>query len=373
MTEAKVLEIEVPGGGSYPLHIGPGVLDDVAPFCARHAPAHRYAIITDSQVGRLYGGRVLERLGDHGLDAELVTFPAGEWNKTRKQWTELSDRLLDSGFGRDSAVIALGGGVTGDLAGFVAATYMRGVPIIQAPTSLLAMLDSSVGGKTGVDTHAGKNLVGAFHHPAAVLVDPVVLETLPRHQRSAGLAEAVKTAAILDEDLWDWIESRGPELVEGEFDPSAQLVERVVRHKARIVSEDPSERGRREILNFGHTVGHALEALEGYKLFHGEAVAAGMRVETRWGESLGITEAGTAERMAALLKVCELDGSWESDRKPSEIRDAMSKDKKARRARVRCVFLAGIGQVASDPEGRHTFELTDRELGDPLVAALRPA
>ena len=372
MTEAKVLEVEIPGGGSYPLHIEAGALDDMASFCTRHAPAHRYAVIADSHVGRLYGDPVVGRLRDSGLDAELVSFPAGEWNKTREQWAGLGDRLLHAGFGRDSAFIALGGGVTGDLAGFVAATYMRGVPIIQAPTSLLAMLDSSVGGKTGVDTEAGKNLIGAFHHPAGVLIDPAVLETLPRHQRSAGLAEAVKTAAILDEDLWNWIGLRAAELVEGELEPSAELVERVVRHKAGVVSEDPSERDRREILNFGHTVGHALEALEGYKLLHGEAVAAGMRVEARWGESLGITQVGSAERMAAALEACELDGSWETDRRPSEIRDAMSWDKKTRRARVRCVFLARIGQVATDPEGRHAFELTDGDLGDPLSAALRP-
>lgn len=369
----RTLEVRTPAGWSYPIHIEPGLLGDVAAVCRRHAPAHRYAVIADSQVARLYGSTVVASFAGAGLGAELVPFPAGERNKSREQWAALSDRMVRAGFGRDSAVVALGGGVAGDLAGFVAATYMRGLPVVQVPTTLLAMLDSSVGGKTGVDTEAGKNLIGAFHHPSAVLIDPAVLRTLPRHQRCAGLAEAVKTAAILDLELWRWIESRAADLAGGEPAASAELIERVVRHKAAVVADDPLERGVREILNFGHTVGHALEALEGYKLLHGEAVAAGMRVEARLGESLGITERGTARRVTAALEACGLDGDWETERRPTEIREAMSRDKKARQARVRCVFLARVGEVATDPDGRHSFTLDDEALGEPLAAALRPA
>ncbi|WP_420633669.1 3-dehydroquinate synthase [Candidatus Palauibacter sp.] len=369
----KTLEVRIAAGGSYPIHIEPGLLTDVASVCRSQAPAHRYAVIADSQVARLCGPGVMSSLKDAGLDAALIPFPAGEWNKSREQWSSLSDRMLRAGFGRDSAVVALGGGVTGDLAGFVAATYMRGIPVVQIPTTLLAMLDSSVGGKTGVDTEAGKNLVGAFHHPSAVLVDPAVLGTLPRHQRCAGLAEAVKTAAILDAGLWRWIAGRASALVDGEPEASAELIARVVRHKATVVGDDPLERGVREILNFGHTVGHALEALEGYKLLHGEAVAAGMRVEARLGESLGITDGGTSGQIATLLEACGLDGDWETERGPTEIRDAMSKDKKARKARVRCVFLARVGEVATDPDGRHSFALEQEDLAGPLATALRPA
>ena len=369
----RTLEVRTPAGGRYPIHIEPGLLGDVAAVCRRHAPAHRYAVITDSQVARLYGSTVVASFAGAGLGADLVPFPAGERNKSREQWAALSDRMVRAGFGRDSAVVALGGGVAGDLAGFVAATYMRGLPVVQVPTTLLAMLDSSVGGKTGVDTEAGKNLIGAFHHPSAVLIDPAVLRTLPRHQRCVGLAEAVKTAAILDLELWRWIESRAADLAGGEPAASAELIERVVRHKAAVVADDPLERGVREILNFGHTVGHALEALEGYKLLHGEAVAAGMRVEARLGESLGITERGTARRVTAALEACGLDGDWETERRPTEIREAMSRDKKARQARVRCVFLARVGEVATDPDGRHSFTLDDEALGEPLAAALRPA
>ena len=372
MTEANVLEVETPRGGCYPLHIEPGSLDTVAVFCARHAPAHRYCVIADSEVARIYGERVLEAFRTRDTNAELISFPAGEWNKSREQWALLCDKLVAAGFGRDSAIVALGGGVTGDLAGFVAATYMRGIPVVQVPTTLLAMLDSSVGGKTGVNTDVGKNLIGVFHHPAGVLVDPVVLETLPRYQRCAGLAEAVKTAAILDTELCEWMEAQTPALVDGEAYPSAQLVARVVSHKVRIVTKDPAEHGFRAILNFGHTVGHALEVLEGYKLLHGEAIAAGMRVEARLGESLGITEVGTAKRIEGLLEKCMLIGSWETDRRPTEIREAMLLDKKALQDSVRCVFLSRIGTVATDAEGRYTFPLAGDELDDLLATAIYP-
>lgn len=369
----RTLEVGHAEGATYPVHIETGLLGHAAWVCRTYAPAHRYAVIADSQVARLYGGSVVSGLEGAGFAADLFPFPAGEWNKNREQWAALSDRMLHARFGRDSAVVALGGGVAGDLAGFVAATYMRGVPVVQIPTTLLAMLDSSVGGKTGVDTEAGKNLIGAFHHPSAVLIDPAVLETLPRHQRCAGLAEAVKTAAILDAELWDWMARASATLPDGDPDACAELIERVVGHKAAVVGDDPLERGRREILNFGHTVGHALEALEGYKLLHGEAVAAGMRVESRLGELLGITERGTSDRIAALLEACGLDGDWESDREAAEIRDAMSQDKKARLDRIRCVFLARIGEVATGAEGRYSVGLDEKHLDQPLATALRPA
>lgn len=365
------LYVTVPGGPPYDVWIEPGAIDGLAARVRQVVPTHRYAVIADSRVARLYGARVMDGLASEGLDAELFTFPAGEWNKSREQWAGLSDRLLAAGMGRDSAVIALGGGVTGDLAGFVAATYMRGLPIVQVPTTLLAMLDSSVGGKTGVDTEAGKNLIGAFHHPRLVVIDPAALTTLPRTQRLAGLAEAIKTAAILDAVLWAWIEENAAALADGDVDVLSELVRRTVAHKIEVVTGDPTEAGRRAILNFGHTVGHAIEALEGYTVLHGEAVAAGMRVEARLGERLGVTEAGTAERLEALLDACGLDRAWETERRPDEIVEAMRLDKKARAARPRCVFLARIGEVALDPAGHHTTELDDETLAEPFATALR--
>lgn len=371
--EAAELRTPVPGGGGYDVRIAPGVLGEIATRTAEAAPAHRYAIVHDSQVARLYGGRVAAAFAEAGLDAESFSFPAGEWNKSREEWARLSDALLDAGFGRDSAIVALGGGVTGDLAGFVAATYMRGVPVVQVPTTLLAMLDSAVGGKTGVDTDAGKNLVGAFHHPSLVLIDPEVLSSLPRHQRIAGLAEAVKTAAILDPELWEWIASRAGALVEGDVEAQTRLVETVVAHKIDVVSDDPHESDRRAILNFGHTIGHALEALEGYTLLHGEAVAAGLRVEARLGERAGVTEAGTADAIARVLEACGLGRGWETERRPDEVAEALARDKKARGRRPHCVFLRRIGEVATDAGGRHAFALDPEELAESLGAALRPA
>lgn len=367
------LRTRVPGGGEYEVRIAPGVLDEVAARASEAAPAHRYAIVHDSQVARLYGDRIASAFGAAGLPAESFTFPAGEWNKSREEWARLSDALLAAGFGRDSAVVAVGGGVTGDLAGFVAATYMRGVPVVQVPTTLLAMLDSSVGGKTGVDTESGKNLVGAFHHPALVLIDPEVLASLPRHQRIAGLAEAVKTAAILDAELWEWIVSTAAELVEGDVEVQTRLVRAVVAHKIDIVTADPHESDLRAILNFGHTIGHALETLEGYTLLHGEAVAAGMRAEARLGERAGVTEPGTSGRIAEALDACGLDRAWEAERRADEVMEALGRDKKARGRRPRCVFLRRIGEVATDPEGRHTFALEPEALEASLAAALRPA
>ena len=368
-TGSRELIVDVPGtpADSYDVRFEAGGLGRLGEIVSEHVPAHRYAVIADSRVAQAHGETAMAALSRAGADAELFTFPAGEWNKTREVWAELSDRMLAAGFGRDAVILGLGGGVTGDLAGFAAATYMRGVPVVQVPTSLLAMLDSSVGGKTGVDTGAGKNLVGAFHHPRFVLIDTRLLSTLPRLQRSAGLAEAVKTAAILDEPLLDWLEANSEALLEGDPGPTEDAVRRVLGHKASVVSLDPGERGRRAILNFGHTVGHAIELLGGYEILHGEAVAAGMRAEAALGERLGVTAEGTAERLAGALEACALDRPLEHERPPAEIWEAMRADKKRRGGELRCVFLERPGSVARAEDGEFTFELA-AETGAGLIA-----
>ncbi len=373
--DIHTLRVERPSAdeSAYDVHLEPGGLSRLGELSTRTVEAHRYAVIADSQVARLYGDAALASLAEAGADATLLPFPAGEWNKTREIWAELSDHMLALGFGRDTVVIALGGGVAGDLAGFVAATYMRGLPVVQVPTTLLAMLDSSVGGKTGVDTDAGKNLIGAFHHPSLVLIDPRLLSTLPRHQRAAGLAEGIKTAAILDPELWEWIEGKAGSLIDGDESALTTIIERVIRHKSEVVSADPLETDRRAILNFGHTIGHALELLGGYGLLHGEAVAAGMRAEARLGEQLSVTEPGTAARIEKLLAACELDEAWEEDRRASDVWRALTRDKKAREGQVRCVLLQRLGAVACSPGGGHTFEI-DPESGEELLeSALRSA
>lgn len=358
MTEGS-LWVRVPASVAeeYEVRVEEGGLARLGALCREASAAHRYAIIADSRVSELYGGRALASLERAGLSAELFDFPAGEWNKTRREWGRLTDRLLRAGYGRDTAVVALGGGVTGDLGGFVAATYMRGVPVVQVPTSLLAMVDSAVGGKVGLDTHAGKNLVGAFHHPLLVVVDPDLLATLPRLQVAAGLAEVVKVAAIQDESFFDWLEGHAADLLDGQPDLLREAVFRSIALKAEVVGADPTEMGGRAVLNFGHTVGHALELLSGYDVLHGEAVAAGLRAESRLGERIGITQAGTTARLAALLDRCGLERRLEEERNPEEVWEAAARDKKARRGRVRCVFLRCVGETARAEDGSHTFQI----------------
>ncbi|MFQ5889994.1 MAG: 3-dehydroquinate synthase [Gemmatimonadota bacterium] len=367
------LRVPIPGAGpgEYLVEIERGSLDLLPDRCLHRAPAHRYAVIADSRVAELLGKRVLAAFREAGCPADLFAFPAGEWNKTREEWARLSDELLAAGLGRDGAIIALGGGVTGDLAGFVAATYMRGVPVVQVPTTLLAMLDSSVGGKTGVDTLSAKNAIGAFWQPAHVLIDPELLATLPPHHRAAGLAEAAKAGAVRDAGFFEWMELRAGELAAGDVGALAELIERAVAIKAGVVAADPLERGERAILNFGHTIGHALEALSGYALLHGEAVGAGMRVEARLGEGLGLTRPGTADRLEALLEACGLLERPEEERRPEELLEAARRDKKGREGRLRWVLLGGIGEVLRDPEGAYTHALAEEECLVPLAAALR--
>lgn len=363
-----VPETDAPG---YSVHIGRGLLRQLGELTATSLVAKRYAIVADERVGRLYGEDARTSLAEAGLDGRLFTFPAGEASKTRESWGALTDRLLNSGFGRDAAVVALGGGVTGDLAGFVAATYMRGVPFVGVPSSLLAMLDSSVGGKTAVDTPGGKNSVGAFHHPALVIVDPALLDTLPDAHRRAGLAEAVKAAAIQDADLFAWIETRAEELAGGSTQLLTELIDRCIRIKAAVVSMDPREDGLREILNFGHTAGHALEVLSGYDMLHGRAVAVGMRLEARLGEAAGATEPGSAERLDNVIRACRIPAPAARLPSASRLLEAVASDKKVREGIARWVLLERIGAVARGPGGTwaHPFTMSDAE---PLLAdALR--
>lgn len=373
--EAGALVVRVPArrGSFYEVAVGRGLLDRLGERCRAAAPARRYAVVSDTRVAGLYGDRVLAAFRQQGLDADLHVFPEGERSKTRATWSSVTDALLDAGHGRDSVLVALGGGVAGDLAGFVAATYMRGVPVVQVPTSLLAMVDSSIGGKTGVDAAAGKNLVGAFHQPALVVADPGVLSTLePRHV-SAGLAEAVKTAAVGDAGLLEWIAERSADLVRAEPTSTVELVRRCVAIKARVVGRDPEESGLRAVLNFGHTVGHALEHLSGYELLHGNAVAAGMRVEARLGEALGLTRSGTAGRLSEILDACGHRSRPEDGRGAGEVLAAAAVDKKARAGSVRTVLLAEPGRVARGPGGSYTHPLDGPAATRALADALRGA
>ncbi len=327
--------------------VGSGLLAHLPELLRQYAPAHRYAIISDDRVGSLYGEAAEERCAEAGLRVDLFTFPRGETSKTREQWTALTDRMLDVGVGRDGAVVALGGGVTGDLAGFVAATYLRGIPVVQVPTSLVAMIDASVGGKTGVDVRAGKNLVGAFHPPRVVLADPDTTRTLPPRERAQGLAEAVKHGAILDAKYFEALAEEASRLMEGDVAATRRAVLRSVQIKARVVSEDERESGFRQVLNFGHTIGHAIEAAASYAIGHGTAISMGMALEARLGEELGVTDPGTTDRIVGALARFGLGTVRADEARVDSVLGFLGADKKARRGRARYVLLRRVGEVDS--------------------------
>jgi 3-dehydroquinate synthase len=333
--------------GSYPVYVEPGILRRLAELVERHLPRRRVAVIADETVyrllreGRLQGGR---------WDGTALTFPPGERSKTRESWSRLTDELLRLGFGRDSGIVAVGGGVAGDLAGFVAATYMRGVPCVQVPTTLLAMLDASVGGKTGVDTAEGKNLIGAFHPPAAVLADPLALATLSEREYRAGLAEAVKHGLIADREYFAWMEANVEPLLSRDAEALRHLVRRSVEIKAEVVSEDERESGRRAILNAGHTVAHALERAAEYRLPHGEAVGLGLVAEAALAAGLGLATPEPGARVAALLERLGLPTRAAEPLAEERVLDAMTSDKKNRGAAIRFALPRGVGTMGPGPD-----------------------
>ena len=352
---------------SYDILIAPGLVRQLDKILPEYCPAAAYAVISDSHVAKLYGEDLQKRLSAVGYRAELLTFPAGEWNKTRDTWASLSDRMLAAQYGRDSAVIALGGGVVNDLAGFVAATYLRGVPLVQVPTSLLAMIDSSIGGKTGVDVPAGKNLLGAFHQPRIVVADPELLASLSSVQLAAGLAEAVKHGVIADAEYFAFLEGEYAAI----FAKHAPALERVVRRsveiKAAVVAQDEREKGKRAILNFGHTIGHAIEATSKYEVLHGEAVAIGMVYESRIGEQLGIAAAGTAQRIRGVLELLHLPVALPDASQLDDLVAAMRADKKVRAGEIRIALPRAIGTAHGDDGEGWTVPVTEPTIRQVLV------
>ena len=331
------------------------------------APAHRYALITDSNVGPIYADRIRGQFPANTID--VFTVPAGETYNTRETWGSLTDQLLASGYGRDSVVIALGGGVIGDLAGFVAATFMRGIPVVQIPTTLLAMIDASIGGKTAVDTPAGKNLVGTFHPPVGVIVEPQVLATLPLRELRAGFAEAIKHGVIADEAYLLDVGSALPGLLsadETESDTMDSLIVRSIEIKADVVSRDEREEGLRKILNFGHTIGHAIELVSDYSLLHGEAVAIGMALESQIAEMIGVAQTGTAATVMKTLELAELPTGLPPGSGIDAVIGAMKSDKKARVGRIQLSLPRKIGAMAGE-KGGWTVPVTDDQLREVLA------
>lgn len=354
---------------AYDVVVGAGILEDLPALVRDAAPATRYAVIADAAVADLHADTVLKALREDGLAADVLTFPAGEASKTRSTWVALTDGMLELGVGRDGCIIALGGGVTGDVAGFVAATYMRGIPVVQVPTTLLAMVDASVGGKTAVDVPHGKNLVGAFHQPRLVVADTDVLSTLPVPALRAGCAEALKHGAIADATYLDRLARHAPGILDGSA-PLHDLVTRSVQIKAEFVSRDEREAGARAALNFGHTLGHALELVSQWTLQHGQAVALGMVLEAALGEAIGITEAGTSNMLKEACAAFGLPGTVSPGLDTSAVLNTTRLDKKARHAEVRYTLLTRPGAVARTGDGRWTHAVHEEAVLDVLAGAV---
>ena len=327
---------------SYPVYVEPGILGRLNGVVAEHLPDRRVAMIADATVYQLYQAG---HWGPVSWTGDTLRVPAGEASKTRESWAHLSDALFERGFGRDSGLIGLGGGMVGDLTGFVAATYMRGLPYVLAPTTLLAMVDASVGGKTGVNTSHGKNLIGAFHPPAAVAADPLALVSLPAPEYRGGLAEAVKHGLIADGSYFEWIEAQAEPILQRDPQVVAQLVRRSVQIKADVVGQDEREAGRRAILNAGHTVAHALEAASSYQLSHGEAVALGLVAECELGVRLHVTDPQVRERLTRLLARLGLPVRLPSSLDLAAVIGPMGADKKNRKGQIHCALITTFGAM----------------------------
>jgi 3-dehydroquinate synthase len=333
------------GERSYPIHIGTGLLDE-AELLRPHVAGRRAAIVTNETVAPLYGDRLAAALERAGARSFRIVLPDGEAHKTWQTLDQIFTGLLQAQADRKTLLVALGGGVIGDLTGFAAATYQRGIPHLQVPTTLLAQVDSSVGGKTAINHKLGKNMVGAFHQPSAVIIDTSTLATLPPREFAAGLAEVVKYGAIHDVGFLAWIEENAAKLEARDPAALAHAIRRSCEIKAAIVAEDERETGARALLNFGHTFGHAIESAAGYGTWlHGEAVAAGMALAARYSVETGRIQRADAERLVALLERLHLPV-----KPPAIARDVwleyMGRDKKNEGGRVTLILLDRLGRAS---------------------------
>ncbi|HEV7371116.1 3-dehydroquinate synthase [Arenibaculum sp.] len=355
MTDTVRVEL---GPRSYDILIGPGLIARAGGILAGALPGRRIVPVTDEAVARFHLEPLLRGLRDAGVtpQGEPVVLPAGERTKSFAQFENLLEELLGRGIDRSTLLLALGGGVVGDLAGFAAATALRGIDFVQVPTTLLSQVDSSVGGKTGINSRHGKNLVGAFHQPRLVLADTAALDTLPPRELLAGYAEVVKYGLIDDPAFFGWLEDNGRHLIDGDAAARTAAIRASCAAKARIVGADERESAERALLNLGHTFGHALEAAAGYDgtLLHGEAVAIGMVLAFRLSARLGLCAAEDEARVARHLRSVGLPHRLadvpEAMRVPEELLAHMGKDKKTRQGSLTFVLARGIGRsfVAKD-------------------------
>ena len=348
------------GERSYPIYIGRDLLGDHA-LLQRHLAGRQVVVVSNDTVAPLYMGRVLEALGEQQLVSEVI-LPDGEQHKTMASLNRILDTVLAAGHNRSTTLVALGGGVVGDITGFAAACYQRGVGFLQLPTTLLAQVDSSVGGKTAVNHPLGKNMIGAFYQPQAVFIDLQTLHTLPEREYAAGLAEVIKYGLIADEPFYRWLQAELPKLLAREEAALAEAVERSCALKADIVARDEREGGVRAILNLGHTFGHAIETAQGYgEWLHGEAVAAGMVLALRLSAARGWLDRSEVDGLVTLLQRAGLPVTPPAGMGSDDFLALMRRDKKVIDGRLRLILLRAMGAAevvddVSEPELRDLID-----------------
>lgn len=331
-TKEKIYQIDLENGNFEK------IADKILPFCGRK----KVFVLTDHNLLRLYGRQLRTQLEKRGFCPILYSIEPGESSKALSSYEEVCSFFIGKGIGRKDCILAFGGGVVGDLAGFAAATIHRGLSYIQVPTSVIGQTDSSIGGKTGINLSCGKNLIGVFHHPETVIVDPKLLVSLPQREKRSGMAEIIKCALIGDLQMLSMLEETGEEKIDERM---PELIFRCLSIKASLVSEDEKDRGRRILLNFGHTIGHAIEAQEGYRSFsHGEAVAVGMSLITKASEEKKFTQAGTYDRIKAILGKYHLPFCLGIEDRESLARQ-IGRDKKADGEEIRLVLLKTAGEA----------------------------
>ena len=354
----KTLRVEL-GDNSYPLVVGTGLLNSVGELLIPHTKSNKVLIVSDAFVKTRYMPVVLKSLKDAGLDVSTIEVPIGEESKSLVQFSRIQDSLVEHQLDRGSMLIALGGGVIGDLAGFVAAVYMRGIPYVQIPTTVQAQVDASVGGKTAINHPKGKNLIGAFHQPKLVVIDVDTLKTLPQRDIRAGLIEVIKMGVIRDEPLFERVEENLEAILNLDDTTLIEIISQACVNKAEIVAKDEKESGLRMVLNYGHTFGHALEAMTHYNRYrHGEAVSIGMHCAAQLATNLRMFSDTDFQRQRALLKRAKLPITFPTDLTPEALCDAMYLDKKTLGGKLRLILPTRIGEVVihDDVDDRHILE-----------------
>lgn len=331
------------GERSYPIFIQQDCLGFLAKDLYEKKIGHKFGVVSDARVAELYGAVFMDSLRKAGINAELFTFPAGEKSKTLQTVATLASQLAQAGFDRHDALIAFGGGVTGDIAGFLASAYMRGIPFVQVPTTLLAQVDSSVGGKTGVDIPEGKNLVGAFYQPKAVYIDIGLLKTLPEEELLGGLAEVIKHGIIRDKDFFEFLQENRQSILNLDQKMIEKTVYKCCQIKAEVVSEDEREGGIRQILNYGHTIGHAVETASDFSLIHGLAVSIGMVAASRLAVANNILSEDESDKIYNILSAYKMPVEVPVDLDRKRIKRYIMNDKKAVSGQVFYVFPTAIG------------------------------